>query len=84
DAWAFRQMLATGNSREEALAMSRHFAQYAEQQDAQNSNQKPNTVLGAVSQEIDNHFRTHPPAGERLQRLQSLETEPSEGRATKG
>ena len=72
DATAFRWLLKIGCSREEALSFPRHFVRYAEEKGIEATRPKPETIVGKLDVEINNHFRSHPPAKERLARLEAI------------
>ena len=72
DEWSFRQLIEMGRSRGRALALPRHFMEKEQQEGRRKKRVESPTAAGAVVQEIDNHFRTHPAAAERLRRLERL------------
>ncbi len=72
DEYAFRDLLKIGRSREEALEFPRDFAKYVAATGLEKGRQKPATAPEAVVQEIENHVRSHPPAVERLRRLENM------------
>jgi Zn-dependent protease with chaperone function len=72
DEYSFRRMQQIGRSRDEALGFPRHFLRYAQEKGIEKGNRKPASAPEAVIQEIDNHFRSHPPAEDRLKRLEVL------------
>jgi predicted Zn-dependent protease len=80
DEWAFRHMLKIGRTNDEALAMPRHFASRfgitAERQQSADKN-RPDTV---IADEIETHLRSHPPATERVRRLEELAATEGEGK----
>ena len=78
DEWAFRHMLKIGRTQEEALALPRHFAKhFADKTERRQSTEKdrPDAV---IADEIEKHMRSHPPATERVRRLEKMVSE-SEG-----
>jgi len=72
DEYGFRRLLKIGRTREEALSFPAHFARYAVEMGWDKGNRRPSSTPGAVLQEIQDHFRTHPPADQRLKRLEGL------------
>jgi hypothetical protein len=74
DEYGFRRMLKIGRTREEALTFPAHFARYAIEKGWDKTNRRSDAIPGAILQEIQDHFRTHPPADQRLKRLQGLKT----------
>ena len=74
DEYAFRRMLKIGRTREEALAFTAHFARYASEKGWDQGNRRSSSTPTAIMQEIQNHLRTHPPADQRLKRLEGLKT----------
>ena len=72
DESAFRQMLKIGRTPDEALALARHFAQhFADKTERRQTADKdrPDVV---IADEIEKHLRSHPPATERVRRLEKL------------
>jgi hypothetical protein len=72
DEYGFRRMLKIGRTRDEALAFPTHFARYAVEKGWDKGNRRSDSVPGGVLQEVQNHFKTHPPADQRLKRLEGL------------
>ena len=72
DEYGFRALIRIGRSRDETLAFSRRFLQYVRAKGMEAGRRKPDSVPGAVVQEIENHFRSHPPAEDRLKRLEAI------------
>jgi hypothetical protein len=72
DEWAFRQLIAFGRDQDNALALPRRFAEKEKREGHSKERPKSRAAAAAVVQEIDNHFRTHPAAAERLRRLKEL------------
>ena len=83
DEWGYRQLIGLGRDQEQALALPRRFMEKEKREGRSEARPKSKTPVDAVLQEIDNHFRTHPPATERLERLQRLEVK-SDGRRDGG
>jgi predicted Zn-dependent protease len=73
DEWGYRQLIELGRDQEQALALPRRFMEKEKREGRSEARPKSKTPVDAVLQEIDNHFRTHPPATERLEKLQRLE-----------
>jgi Zn-dependent protease with chaperone function len=72
DEYAFRALIAVGRSRNEALAFPRHLLTYARENGFETGGRKPSSLPDAAIQQIENHFRSHPPAEERLKRLEKI------------
>jgi Peptidase family M48 len=72
DEYAFRDLIQLGRTRDEALSCSRHMAKYAREKKIETALPKPASAAGAVVVEVENHFRSHPPADERVKRLESI------------
>jgi predicted Zn-dependent protease len=73
DAYAYRSLIALGIGHEQALRFPRRFRDYLARQGAPPP-KKPDasTPWEAAEQEVEAHMRTHPPAGERVERLEKL------------
>jgi len=69
DEYAFRGMLRFGRSRDEALAFTRRFAS---RPDVPLEAEPPKSLLSAFEKAVNDHFRSHPPDGERVQRLEAI------------
>jgi len=73
DEWGARRMMSIGRSDEEILSFTRRFNKFLSDQEIEaDAAAKPDTVVGAVHQQIGDHFQTHPPGEERLRRLESV------------
>jgi len=72
DKWAFRQLIALGRDQDKVLALPRRFAEKEKREGRSKERPKSRAPADAVVQEIDNHFRTHPAAAERLRQLKGL------------
>lgn len=71
DEWAFRHMVKIGRKYDEALAMPRHFAKrFADKTERQQSTDTNRPSV--IADEIEKHLRSHPPATERVRRLERL------------
>ncbi len=68
DAWSYRGMRQTGCTHVQCLAMSRKFLE----REKGEPEEKPENPVDRVALEVDNHFRTHPPARKRLDALEKL------------
>ncbi len=70
DEWAYKAMRQIGRTKAEATSMTRLFAAQARER----GETKP-SADGApkIAAELERHFQTHPPHGERLQRLERLD-----------
>ena len=75
DAWSFRSQLRAGHTRQEALSFARHYLDHVTSQGIETEPHRPESVSDAVAQEVENHFRSHPAARERLRRLEVLSAE---------
>ncbi len=74
DAWAFRKLLTIGRSRDEALAFPQHACFRHEQEQAESAASQDPASENRVVEEIRNHFRSHPPAQERTERLKKIKS----------
>lgn len=72
DEWSFRSQIRLGRTRQEATSFARHYLDYVTSRGIETEVRKPESVPDAVAQEVENHFRSHPPAKERLRRLDKL------------
>jgi hypothetical protein len=72
DDYAFHDLIQLGRTREEALSCARHMAKYARDKKIETALPKPASAPGAVVVEVENHFRSHPPADERAKRLEAI------------
>ncbi len=72
DEWSFRSQIRLGRSREQATAFARHYLDYLTSRGIETENRRPESASDAVVQEVENHFRSHPAARERLRRLERL------------
>jgi len=70
DEWAYKAMRQIGRTKADATSMARLFAAQARER-AETSFSSAGTTKIAAGWE--RHFQTHPPAGERLQRLERLD-----------
>ncbi len=70
DRQACVQLLRLGRNRLEVLTFLRKFQSYAKENDFPNGRAKP--LLGKGTSLIENHYRAHPAAYDRLKRLQKL------------
>ncbi|MFM9961006.1 MAG: M48 family metalloprotease [Planctomycetaceae bacterium] len=75
DEWAFRHMLKIGRTQDEALALPRHFAKHFADKTERRQSAEKNRPDAVVADEIENHLRSHPPATERVRRLEKLTVE---------
>jgi predicted Zn-dependent protease len=79
DAFAFKAMLKHGRTRDEALAGLRRTAADASEagtEDAAPSPVKPANLPDAFEAALRVHFKTHPPAWQRVRRLEMLKLDP--------
>ena len=70
DAWGYRVMQQLDHTPEDGLAFHRRMLAYEREQGISDEPQEPATALDAGVQEIENHFRSHPPMAERIRRLE--------------
>ncbi len=73
DEWAFRHMLQIGRTQDEALALPRHFAKHFADKTERRQTAEKNRPDAVIADEIEKHMRSHPPATERVRRLEKLE-----------
>jgi Zn-dependent protease with chaperone function len=74
DAWAIRQLQARGFTRRECLKFLQKLDRYEEDEGSIEGHQPP--VSGKDASLLDNHYRAHPAARERLKRAKALFPEP--------
>jgi Zn-dependent protease with chaperone function len=72
DEWAYKTMRKLGKSHEQTILFSRRFLDFLKSAGKPTGREKPTSIPGAVMQEIDDHFQTHPSAEERLARLERM------------
>ncbi len=70
DQWSYEQMKRLGSTRHECLAFLRKLEGYAKIQKFENGRQPPKP--GPESSLLDNHFRAHPAAWKRIEKLKKL------------
>jgi Zn-dependent protease with chaperone function len=73
DAWALRAMLKTGRGRSESLGGLRHLQGYLREKEREPKRAAPQNAAEQTLQQIEDHFRSHPPTEERVKRLEALE-----------
>jgi Zn-dependent protease with chaperone function len=73
DAWALRAMLKTGRGRSESLGGLRHLQGYLREKEREPKRAAPQNAAEQALQQIEDHFRSHPPTEERVKRLETLE-----------
>jgi hypothetical protein len=76
DEYALARLHRLGRSRDEILAFHRRFTEYLKRKGVETAEQKPTNAAEAVSLEIENHFRSHPPNEERTRRLEEMTLPP--------
>jgi Zn-dependent protease with chaperone function len=78
DEWGHGRLLRMGRSREESLSFLRRLSKYVKERGLEPKASRPTNVFESTVQEVENHFRTHPPLEERLRRLESQKPQPIE------
>lgn len=68
DEWAYKAMRGAGRSPREILALPKAFADL----ESRRPPPQPASAKSPIEDLLDNHFRTHPPATLRLERLEKL------------
>lgn len=81
DAWAFDALLRAGRSRREALGFLRRYAGYAAEHQLLLGRRPPQSAFGDVRQDVENHYAAHPPALERIARLETARSPTNKDRA---
>ena len=71
DLWSYRTM-RTGHSPEAALAALRHAAGYLREVGVDKPPPAPRNPAERVLFRIDDHFRSHPPVEQRIERLETI------------
>jgi Zn-dependent protease with chaperone function len=72
DAWAFRALLRAGRNRDEALSAMRRMLAYVNKKDLEPTRSKARNPAEDTLQQIENHFRSHPPTAERLKQMEAI------------
>lgn len=72
DAWAYHAVLAAGGQRAEVLAAMSRLVKHVEERASEPQMPKGDDLPGRLLWEIENHFRTHPSATDRLRALESI------------
>lgn len=72
-----RSLVQIGRSRSEALAGLRHLETHFRKNNLEPQREKPKNTTEKTSQQIQNHFNSHPPTAERIERLEELEIKPA-------
>jgi Zn-dependent protease with chaperone function len=71
DAWAYQALRQAGRSHREAVGFLRRYALYTDGEGLTLHPHPPKTGPGESPQDLDNHYPAHPPARERLRRLEA-------------
>ena len=73
DAWGFRAVLHAGRGRDEALSGMQHLLTWVNRQHAEPNQREASNPAVKTVQQIENHFRSHPPTIQRLRRLEAIQ-----------
>lgn len=68
DKWSYHAMRKAGRTHAQTTAMARKFVEHEKTE----PDEKPKDPIDRVAREVDHHFRTHPPAKNRLEALEKL------------
>ena len=71
DAWSYRAMRKDGCPHKDCIAMTQKFLE-REKAESKTDTGKSDNPIDQLTTEVDNHFRTHPPAKKRLEELEKL------------
>ena len=71
DAWSYRAMRKDGCPHKDCIAMTQIFLE-REKAESKTDTGKSGDSIDRLATEVDNHFRTHPPAKKRLEALENL------------
>ncbi len=71
DAWSYRAMRKDGCPHKDCIAMTQKFLE-REKAETETDTGKSDDSIDRLATEVDNHFRTHPPAKKRLEALEKL------------
>jgi|TARA_B100001971_G_scaffold29670_1_gene24026 predicted Zn-dependent protease len=71
DAWSYRAMRKDGCPHKDCIAMTQKFLE-REKAESKTDTGKSDDSIDQLATEVDNHFRTHPPAKKRLETLEKL------------
>lgn len=73
DAWAYKKMRELGKSHEQTILFNRRYLDHLKSKGKPTDKKPaPTGIPGAVLQEVNNHFASHPSAEERLARLEKM------------
>jgi Zn-dependent protease with chaperone function len=74
DAWALRAMLASGKSRAGAIGLLQRLQrEEGPEKENRGPGTKPASAAEAVARELGDHFRSHPPTRDRIERLEEID-----------
>jgi predicted Zn-dependent protease len=71
DAWAYQALRRAGRSHRETVGFLRRYVDYAATHGLSAGHRPPRSRPGESPQDLDNHYPAHPPARERLRRLEA-------------
>jgi predicted Zn-dependent protease len=71
DAWAYQALLRAGGTHRQAVGFLRRYAAYAREEKLDNGRHPPKSRQEDARQDLENHYPAHPPARERLKRLEA-------------
>ena len=69
DAWSYSAMRKDGCPHQQCIAMAKKFL---ERDGDESETKKSENSIDRLATEVDNHFRTHPPARKRVEELEKL------------
>ncbi len=84
DAWALRALVRLGRSREESLSVMKRMTEEPTKRQPEQQRPHARSVADKTLQQIEDHFRSHPPTPDRVKRLESLEIGAGDGAKTDG
>jgi Peptidase family M48 len=84
DVWAYQALRRAGRSHRQAVGFPRRYAGYADEHNLSAGRRSPKSRPGESRQDIENHYPAHPPARERLKRLEGRTGSANAGRAPSG
>ena len=76
DEWAFHALLRAGRTRAEALSGLRHLAARETRNGPPPPRPEARTTAEKAVRQLGEHFRSHPPTADRLQRLEAIQARP--------
>ncbi len=77
DEFAYRTLVKARVSREDSLAFTKFLLKAEDAAGVKRDSSRPKNVFDSIGREVSHHYRTHPPATERLRRLEQMKVDSS-------